>query len=440
MKVMASEKNKGGNKKPMVLTKEQKERAILEQSVAFLIDATVVYDTKTKTNEEIFGGDSIRNRPDKLTGSQVGVAMGLSHFTTPLSLWREKTGLEEVIADEEKEIFKAGHAAEDFVANMFARKLKEDYGENLVSVDIINDTNMYQSNEYEWAIGQPDRFAIITFKSGKIVLVGLECKTTYNGSSKNSWKDLSFQCPTFYEESGELEIPATYDCQCRQYMMTTGLDAWYICCCWGFTIHDCAIALVQFDVDKEVKIKTSAEEFIHCCVDGIEPVVCEENAEAVAEYLNRKYNLDNEDTVEADDSYLSLFEEAERASKLEADIKKQTKELETLQQKIAKDLIEKSGGKGTYFSLATESKKYGIKLSVPHYANSIDIDSIKKNEPEIYAKMSEIGIGKVSKTDLEKIDVGEKKFDASPYVIEGGVNSTKPIKIGKVTVKELIAS
>lgn len=424
----------------MVLTIEQKERAILEQSVAFLIDADVVYDTKTKTNEEVFGGDSIRNQPDKLTGSQIGVAMGLSTYTTPLALFREKVGLDEVIADEDKEVFKAGHAAEELVANMFARKLKEEYGDNLESVDIINDTNMYQSRKFNWAIGQPDRFAIITFKSGTIQLVGLECKTTYNMPAINSWKELSFTCPTFYEESGELERPATYDCQCRQYMMTTGLDAWYICCCWGFMINQCAISLVRYDVDKEALLNTSAEMFIDCCVNGYEPVVCEENKQALAEYLANKYDLDNADTVEMDSSYEELINEAVALSNEAADLKKKAAENEKAQQKLAQKLLEKSDGKGTYFSYKGTDKSFGISLSVPHFANSIDVDGIKKGCPEIYAKMADIGVNKVTKTDLEKLELNGKKFDASPYVIEGGVNATKPVKIGKVTVKETLAS
>lgn len=436
MKVMASEILKEELK--VKITSEQKAKAILSQSVAFLLNADVIYDTAKKTNEEIFGSDSIRNAPDKLTGSQIGVAMGLSSYSTPLSLWKEKTRLEEIILDEDKEIFKAGHAAEDFVANMFARKLKEQYGENLEAVDIINDTNMYQSREYSWAIGQPDRFAIITFKSGKIELVGLECKTTYNMTSIKNWKDGTFLCPTSYEESGEIKVPATYDCQCREYMMTTDLDAWYICCCWGFTIKDCEIALIRRDSAKEFLIDEAARTFIQCCVEGMEPVVCEENLQAVAEYLNRKFDLNKADTVEADESFRPLFEKAQEAAALETEIKSKTKVLEKMQADIAKELLEKSDGKGTYFSLKDNEKAYGISLGIPHYANSIDVDGIKKDHPDIYDKMLVIGAYKVSKTDLEKIEIDGKKFDATPYVIEGGINATKPVKISKVTVKDLL--
>ena len=438
MKVMANEMNKE-DFKSMVLTKEQKERAILEQSVAFLIDADVVYDTKTKTEEEIFGSDSIRNQPDKLTGSQIGVAMGLSSFQTPLKLWREKRGIDEVV-NEDKEVFRAGHAIEDFVAKMFARKLKEEYGENLESVDIINDTNMYQSRKFKWAIGQPDRFAIITFKSGKIMLVGLECKSCYNKPSIDAWKESSFVCPTFYEESGELERPATYDCQCRDYMMVTALDSWYICCCWGFMIDQCAISLVRYDAEKEALLNSSAEAFIDCCVNGFEPVMCEENQKAVSEYLNNKYDLSKADTVEMDESYDDLIKEAVALSDEAADLKKKAAENEKKQQDLAKRLLEKSDGKGTYFSYKNDEKSYGITISVPKYANSIDIDGIKKECPDIYSKMAEIGIYKVTKTDLEKIDVNGKKFDATPFVIQGAVNMTKPVKIGKVTVKDILTT
>lgn len=419
----------------MKLTKAQKNKIIKTQSVASVINADVVYDTKEKTREEIFGSNSIRNNKDKITGSQLGVVMGLSHFKTPLSLWKEKIGLESIEVDEEKEIFKAGHAAEEFVAQMFARRMKEDYGDVLESVDIIHDTNMYQSRKYPWAIGEPDRFAILTFKNKKIELVGLECKTVFNQPAIEGWKKLSFPCPSFYDDFGETSIPPTYDAQNRHYMMVTDLTSWYTCCCWHFTNSCCSYALIKRDDNKERIIEQSALSFIECCTTGMEPVMCQENKEAIAEYLNQKYDLANADRIEADDTYLPLITEATELADEKAALKRKMADLEEKEMDLAKRIVEKSEGKGSYISYLTDENSIGITLGISHFKDSINIQKIQEEHPEIYEKMASIGIGKVSKTDLEKIEVDGKKFNATPYIIEGGVNKAKPVTISKVSVK-----
>ncbi len=407
------------------------------------INANVICDISKFTDEEIFGKDSIRDHavvdsknPNAkgyqkftITGSQAGVVMGLSHWQSPLELCAIKQGKLEQPVIENDEVLKAGHAAEDFVANMFARKMVEEFGDRLKSVSLINDTNMYQSKERPWQLADCDRFAILTFKSGKEMFVGLECKTCYNTPSIKAWKDGI--------------VPPTYEAQCRHYMSVTNVDAWYICCCWGFTINDCAVKLIRRDMDKEKALIECEETFIECCREGYEPAIPTENLELTTAYYNKVYGglKDNEEVLEDDDFSNAILADCKSLQDKQQNLKALDNEVSELKNKIAAELIKKSGGNARAFIINKGEDTFKIGLAVPMKKDTVDIDKLKAEMPEAIDTLSAIGLSKITKTDLGKIKKDGKKIDATPYIVPGGANIDKPIYVEEVkTWKNVDAS
>lgn len=400
----------------------------------YVIDADIVCDISKKTEEEIFGKDSIRdhgvedsknpNAPGYLkftvTGSQAGVVLGLSKWQSPLTLWAEKRGQEVIQPEKDDEILKAGHAAEDFVAAMFARKMKEEFGDRLESVEIVDDTNMYRSKKNPFMVADLDRIAILTFKSGSKKVVGLECKTVYNVPAIKGWK--------------EGLVPPSYEAQCRHYMAVTNLSAWYICACWGFTVNDCAIVLFRRDMEKEQSLIEAEKTFIECCEKGIEPAIPEENLELTTQYYNAIYGGLKSDTVaiELNTETEAILNDSLSIADLEAQKKTLDKQITELKNSVAARLIKITSGEGKSFSLEKGDTKYLLNLKVPTKNDTVDMEKLLKEKPETKDNLIEIGLGKITKTDLGKVKIDGKKLDSTPYLIIGGADLTKPIELKEV--------
>lgn len=128
-------------------------------------------------------------------GSDAAAVVGLNHFTSPWSLWAEKTGA--VPGFEGNLATEVGTYMEAFVAHKFeqetGKKVKR------CNFSLIND-------QYPWAIANIDREVV-----GEDA--GLEIKTTSELSMKRF-------------KNGE--YPEQYYCQCVHYMAVTGKARWYL--------------------------------------------------------------------------------------------------------------------------------------------------------------------------------------------------------------------
>ncbi len=399
------------------------------------INARKVCDIAKFSNEEIFGKDSIRDhavidsknpkapgyQKYTVTGSQAGIGMGQSKWQSPAELWALKTGKIEPENDEDKEVFKAGHAAEEFVANMFVRKMLEEF-DNIADIELIDDTTMYQHKKYRFMLADCDRFAVIKFVSGKETLVGLECKTTYNKPSIDAWK--------------EGLIPPQYEDQCRHYMAVTDINAWYICCCWGFTIKDCAVCLITRDTDKESELIATESTFIECCETDIEPALPEENLETTLSYYNAVYGGLKENTVDLEltPENSALVDKALNLATKEAEIKKLTAEVKAIKEEITAELVKGSDGTATKFNYSEDGINYTtIEISAPTKRDSVNVDKLLSEQPSVKAELEALGLSKITKTDIGKLKVDGKKIDTTPYVIPGGVDISKPLSFDSVS-------
>lgn len=128
-------------------------------------------------------------------GSDAGAICGLNPYTSPLSIYLDKTSNK--TTDIDNEAMRQGRDLEDYVA----RRFMEATGLKVRKVNAI-----FQSKKHPHLLANVDRMIV-----GQNV--GLECKTT-NILNTDKWKDG--------------DVPSHYQIQCHHYMAVTGAKAWYI--------------------------------------------------------------------------------------------------------------------------------------------------------------------------------------------------------------------
>ena len=134
-------------------------------------------------------------RSHYIGGSDAAAVVGLNAFSSPYSLWAEKTG--KVPGFSGNLATEVGTFLEEFVARKFA----EETGKGVRRVN-----QSFFNSDYPWAIANIDR-AIVGEDAG------LEIKTTSEMNLKRF-------------KNGE--YPANYYCQCVHYMAVTGKQRWYL--------------------------------------------------------------------------------------------------------------------------------------------------------------------------------------------------------------------
>lgn len=156
-------------------------------------------------------------------GSDAAAVVGLNPFTSPWSLWAEKTGA--VPGFDGNLATEVGTYLEAFVAHKF----EEETGKRVKrrNFSMIND-------KYPWAIANIDREVV-----GEDA--GLEIKTTSELSMKRF-------------KNGE--YPEQYYCQCVHYMAVTGKARWYLAVLIGN--RDFRIFLIERD-EAEIQALMDAE-------------------------------------------------------------------------------------------------------------------------------------------------------------------------------------
>jgi putative phage-type endonuclease len=137
----------------------------------------------------------LRLRKAGIGGSDAGAICGLNPYSSPMSVYYEKTCLETEEFDNES--MRQGRDLEDYVA----RRFMEETG-----LKVRRSNVMYQSETYPFMLANVDRLI-----SGENM--GLECKTA-SAYSADKWVGDS--------------VPAHYELQCHHYMAVTGAKAWYL--------------------------------------------------------------------------------------------------------------------------------------------------------------------------------------------------------------------
>lgn len=134
-------------------------------------------------------------RRHSIGGSDAAAIVGLSKWSTPMTVWADKTGR---LPDKpDSEAMRIGRDLEDYVS----RRWMEETGKRAHRVNA-----MLYNQDYPFAHADIDRAV-----SGESA--GLECKTT---------SDLNIK------QFKGVEFPEKYYVQCVHYLAVTGFDRWYL--------------------------------------------------------------------------------------------------------------------------------------------------------------------------------------------------------------------
>lgn len=137
----------------------------------------------------------LRRRKSSIGGSDASAIIGLNQYSSPFSVWADKTG--RLTDKPDNEAMRQGRDLEDYVAFRFC----EATGKR-----VRREKAMLYNPAYPFAHADIDRWVI-----GENA--GLECKTTSIMNLKKF-------------KNGE--FPPTYYVQCVHYMAVTGTDRWYL--------------------------------------------------------------------------------------------------------------------------------------------------------------------------------------------------------------------
>lgn len=363
-------------------------------------------------------------------GSDVGVILGVSSFKTNIELFHQKTKFKTAIPKEmNEEILRAGHELEEFVANMFLRKMKEDEG--ITDIKMWNDTTMYQHPHYPFALGNFDRRVKVNGVEGLV-----ECKTTSNFKDRENWK---------------LGIPPKgYEYQCRYYMAIANVPFVYLTCCWGFTKADCAVILIKRDLDIEREMMSAVADFIECCYMGMEPEPCVKSEKILAEYYTRLYGepIPDDPAVELPDSR-EIYELIEKATELVERKKKAENALETIEAEeyALVNAILSYAEKGTeYATYRLDDEKYvAISLKYKETRTGFDEERLKAEQPELYKqclveKFDKALYDKITKDIVKENKKAEKSGgvikEVRNYKIAPKKKLDEPVSLKKLEIKE----
>lgn len=216
-------------------------------------------------------------------GSDAAAVVGLNPFSSPYSLWAEKTG--KTPSFEGNLATEVGTYLEEFVA----KKFEETTGKKVrrCNQSILND-------EYPWAIANIDREVV-----GEDA--GLEIKTT---SELNTRKF----------KGGD--YPANYYVQCVHYLAVTGKKKWYLAVLIGN--RDFRVFEIERDEDEIAALMKSEEAFWEHVKTDTPPEA--DGMKSTTETIQRLYPEDDGGEVDLfgyEDSLRQYMELSEQIKQLE---------------------------------------------------------------------------------------------------------------------------
>lgn len=296
----------------------------------------------------------LEHRKKGLGGSDAASILGLNPYSSPFSVWADKTG--KTPPTEDNEAMRQGRDLEQYVADRWMEATgKKCRKKNAI---LFND-------EYPFALANIDRDVI-----GENA--GLECKTTSVMNLKK-FKNGNF--------------PETYYCQCMWYMAITGAERWYLAV---LVLNKEFLTFVIERDEAEIKaLMDTGREFWKYVetntpppMDGSIP-----NSDTLSAMYG--YSKQNETPIYLPDR----LEVCERYQ----EVKKQIKELETVkrecEQILQEDLKDNEIGECERFSVSWK----------PQTRSSFDVKSFTMAHPEIDLS------GFYKQTNFRKFEVKERK-------------------------------
>jgi putative phage-type endonuclease len=279
--------------------------------------------------------DWLEERKKGIGGSDAAALVGLSGYSSSLSVYADKMGL--VDNNEDNEAMRIGRDLEDYVAKRF----EEESG-----LKTRNKNAILISEENPFMRANIDK-AIVGIKAG------LECKTT------NAFNKTDF-------EGGN--IPDYYYCQCQHYMAVTGYSKWYLAVLvLGRSFHWFEIERNEDDIAALIEIEKYFWEENILKQESPDPV------ESDSDLLKELY-------PEADsDQEVALYGKENTIESL-INVKEQIKTLEDrknkLENQIKGELGEAESGFTNEHKVMWKNRKN----------NRLDSKRLKEEQPSIYQK------------------------------------------------------
>lgn len=219
----------------------------------------------------------LERRKHSIGGSDAGAILGLSKYSSAMSVWGEKTG--RIPPQEDNEAMREGRDLEQYVADRFCEKTGK---------RVRRCNKMLYNPQYPYSHADIDREVI-----GENA--GLECKTMSAPFAENDLENGNY--------------PASYHAQCLHYMAITGADRWYLAILlFGHGLYVFTIERTD-DVSKTIDgIMQAEREFWEDHVlEDIPPDP--DGTNATTEALKAMFPDDTGFDAELDDEPISRYEE-----------------------------------------------------------------------------------------------------------------------------------
>jgi putative phage-type endonuclease len=253
----------------------------------------------------------LEHRSKTIGGSDASAILGMNSYSSPYSVWAEKTG--KLPPKDDNEAMRIGRDLEAYVAQRFTEATGK---------KVRRENNILVNPKYPYAHANVDRMIV-----GEDA--GLECKTT---SSLNITK---------YKNG---EFPDNYYAQCVHYMMVTGCKRWYL----GVLVLGKGFFHFVIERDEEeIKALAKSEEAFWEYVKTNTPPAAD-GADATTKAISTIFPNSNTETV-------NLFGYEDSLRQYIA-LGKQIKELKTLQDEVANKVK-------SYMNEAGKGESDGFKVS-----------------------------------------------------------------------------
>lgn len=230
--------------------------------------------------------DWLRHRSQTIGGSDAAAILGLNNWSSPYSVWAEKTGILPI--KEDNEAMRQGRDLEQYVAERFCEKT----GKKVRRINAIISNDMYP-----FAHANIDRDII-----GEDA--GLECKTT---SVMN------------LRQFRNGEYPANYYVQCVHYMAVTGAQKWYLAVL--VLGRDFMVYEIQRDESEITALMQAEIEFWKLVKNNTPPPA--DGSRATSEAVSAVFPAAHEDTVDlfgVDTIVQSYLDAKERRNLIDTEI------------------------------------------------------------------------------------------------------------------------
>jgi putative phage-type endonuclease len=321
--------------------------------------------TKIKTNTH---EDWLAERNKSLGGSDVGAVLGMNTYSSPYTIWAEKTG--KLPPFEGNEWTRLGNDLEGYVAQRFMEAS---------GLKVINDSATWRNDKYPHLHANIDR-RVVGMKAG------VECKLTSEMNAKK------------YRDG---EFPDRFYAQCVEYLAVTELERWFLAVLIygkGIKIYQmtripddvvpewCESSVYVEDGEIEALVKTTADFWNNYVLTNTPPMA--DGSDSTSETLRTLYPESNGDTVSliAFESDLAQYK---HLASLESDYKKMKDEVAN---RIKAYMGEASKGESNKFKVTWSSS---VRSTFDHKAFAkdnpgIDLSAYYKSTPTRTFKVSEV--------------------------------------------------